>query len=271
MQKSDPIGVMDSGVGGLTVLRCLQKHFPHENFIYVGDTARTPYGIRTREEITALVAEMTDWLARRHIKQLIVACNTISVLGTEVIRRNYPFHVIGMSRGAKLALAATKNKRIGVFATDFTVSTKSHQKAIQALDPSVQVFSQGCTKFVPLIEAGKFGTPELKAAVKEYADILKKDQVDTVLLSCTHYPFVRQEIEETFGPDVTIIDPADSTTVAAQADLRQAGLEQLEGEGHCTICFTAHLERAKGLAARMLDLSQCDFKEIDLSKEMHNV
>jgi glutamate racemase len=264
MKKNDPIGVMDSGVGGLTVLHSLQKHFPHEHFLYLGDTARTPYGIRTRAEITSMVAEMTDWLASQNIKQLIVACNTITVLGTDVIRRGYPFHVIGMSRGARLALAATKNKRIGVFATDFTVSTRSHQEAIQALDSSVQVFSQGCTKLVPLIEAEQFASPQMADAIQEYVDILKKDQVDTVLLSCTHYPFLRQEIEQAFGPGVTVIDPADATAAAAQADLKKSNLEQLEGTGHSTICFTGHLERSRHLAAKMLDLSQCDFKEINL-------
>ena len=264
MDKNSPIGVIDSGVGGLTVLRSLQKSFPHEHFIYLGDTARTPYGIRSREEITALVQELVDYLAAKDIKQLVVACNTITVLGTEVIRGGHPFHVVGMSRGAALALAATKNKRIGVFATDFTVSTLSHQKAIQALDPEAQVFSQGCTKFVPLIEGEKFGTPELAAAIGEYTAILKKDQVDTVLLSCTHYPFVKTEVEQAFGPGVTVIDPAEATVLAVQKDLYASGLNHTSGPGRCSIYFTAGLERAKHLAARMLDLKQCDFQEIKL-------
>jgi glutamate racemase len=264
MDKNSPIGVIDSGVGGLTVLRSLQKALPHEHFIYLGDTARTPYGTRSREEITALVKELVDYLAAKDIKQLIVACNTITVLGTDVIRGKHPFHVIGMSRGAALALAATKNKRIGIFATDFTVSTKSHQKAIQALDPEAQVFSQGCTKFVPLIEGEKFGTPELAAAINEYTDILKKDQVDTVLLSCTHYPFVKAEVEKAFGPGVTVIDPAEATVIAAQKDLCASELNLTAGTGHCHIYFTAGLERAQHLAARMLNLNQCDFQEIKI-------
>ena len=125
-------------------------------------------------------------------------------------------------------------------------------------------FSQGCTKFVPLIEAGKFGSPELKAAIQEYVDILKNKQVDTVLLSCTHYPFVRQEIEKDFGPGVTIIDPAEATAEDAWLDLQSTGLEKLEGTGHCTVCFTGRLEKGKELAARMLDLEQCDFQKINL-------
>ena len=144
MNPKQPIGVIDSGVGGLTVLKRLQTTLPHEDFLYLGDTARTPYGTRTREEIADMVAQITDWLERKHVKQVVVACNTITVLGEEVIRGKHPFHVIGMSKGARLVLPATKNKKIGVFATDFTVSTGAHKKAIQAVDPTAQVFAQGC-------------------------------------------------------------------------------------------------------------------------------
>lgn len=267
MNPKQPIGVIDSGVGGLTVLKRLQTTLPHEDFLYLGDTARTPYGTRTREEIADMVAQITDWLERKHVKQVVVACNTITVLGEEVIRGKHPFHVIGMSKGARLVLPATKNKKIGVFATDFTVSTGAHKKAIQAVDPTAQVFAQGCRKFVPLIEGEQFGTPELRAAVKEYADILKQDGVDTVLLSCTHYPFVRDEVEKAFGSGVTVIDPAEETALNARNDLEASGLtNELTHEGHCQVCFTADLERAKRLAARMLDMSHCSFEQVDIFK-----
>lgn len=267
MEKQEPIGVIDSGVGGLSVLKCLQKTLPHEDFLYLGDTARTPYGTRTREEIAAMVAQITDWLERNHVKQVVVACNTITVLGEETIRGKHPFHVIGMSKGAKMLLKATKNKKIGVFATDFTVSTGAHKKAIQAEDPTAQVFAQGCRKFVPLIEGEKFGTPELKAAVQEYADILKKDGVDTVILSCTHYPFVKDEVEKAFGPGVKVLDPAEETAANARTDLEASGLtRELNHQGHCTVCFTADVERGKRLAARMLDMSRCTFKQVDILK-----
>ena len=267
MDKHQPIGVIDSGVGGLTVLKRLQTTLPHEDFLYLGDTARTPYGTRTREEIAAMVAQITDWLERRQVKQVVVACNTITVLGEAVIRGKHPFHVIGMSKGANLVLPVSKNKKIGVFATDFTVSTGAHKKAIQAADPAAQVFAQGCRKFVPLIEGEKFGTPELRVAVQEYADILKKDGVDTVLLSCTHYPFVQDEVEKVFGPGVKVLDPAEETAANARTDLEMSGLtNDLTHKGHCTVCFTADLERAKRLAARMLDLSRCSFEQVDILK-----
>lgn len=265
MNKHQPIGVIDSGVGGLSVLKCLQKTLPHEDFLYLGDTARTPYGTRSREEIAAMVAEITAWLEKQQVKEVVVACNTITVLGEKTIRGSHSFHVVGMSKGAKLVLAATKNKKIGVFATDFTVSTGAHKKAILAVDPTAQVFAQGCRKFVPLIEGEKFGTPELKAAVQEYADILKKDGVDTVILSCTHYPFVKKEVQAAFGPGVTVIDPAEATAQEALQDLQaQDLLQDADHVGRADICFTADLKRGKRLAARMLDLKQCVFKEVSL-------
>ena len=135
MDKNQPIGVIDSGVGGLSVLRALQKAMPHEKFLYLGDTARAPYGTRSRETITAFVAEMTDWLEQNGIKQLVTACNTITVLGTDVIRGTHPFPVIGMAKAAKEVLEATGNKHIGLMATDFTVSTGAHRREIQAADP----------------------------------------------------------------------------------------------------------------------------------------
>ena len=264
MIKENPIGVIDSGVGGLSVLRNLQKALPHEDFIYLGDTANTPYGTRTRENIISLVNNMTNWLEKKHIKQLVVACNTITVLGTDVIKGKHTFHVIGMSKGAELALAATKNKRIGVFATDFTVSTGAHKKAILTIDSDAQVFAQGCTKFVPLIEKEKFNTPELDEAINEYANILKAKNVDTVLLSCTHYPFVKAEVQKAFGPGVTVLDPAEATVIKAIENLKKNNLMRCSGDGKCEVCFTADINRAKRLSARMLDVTKCSFSQFDI-------
>ena len=267
MNRLDPIGVIDSGVGGLTVLKWLQEKMPHERFIFIGDTARTPYGNRSREEIQGFVGEMTAWLNRRNIKQLVVACNTITVLGTDVIKNGYDFSVIGMKKGAHMVEVVTRNKKVGFLATDFTVASGAHKKEIQEMDPEIQVFGQGCPKFVPLIEGEQFGSPELAAAIKEYTDKLKEHDVDTVMLSCTHYPFVEKEIREAFGPGVTILDPAERTAQDALENLEKRGLARTTGLGRAEICFTADLERGRRLAARMLDLSKCGFHLIDLQKD----
>lgn len=264
MDKNRPIGVLDSGVGGLTVLRALQRVMPSETFLYLGDTARAPYGVRTRETITAFVAQMTDWMEQHQVKQLVTACNTITVLGTDVIRGSHSFPVIGMSKGVSQVLKATKNKRIGLMATDFTVSTGAHRTEIKAADPEAEVFGVGCTKFVPLIEGNRFGSPELKEAIGQYAEALQEKDVDTVILGCTHYPFVREYLEEAFGPEVTVIDPAEATALQAKADLEARKLLQTEGAGRCTICFTGDLDKGKLLASRMLDTGRCNFEQVRL-------
>lgn len=184
-----------------------------------------------------------------------------------MIKWNHSFDVIGMAKGARMVPGVTKNNRVGFFATDFTVSTGAHKREIQRISPEIQVFGQGCPKFVPLIEGEKFGTPELKAAIHEYADKLREHHVDTVLLSCTHYPFVRKEIEEEFGPEVTILDPAERTAQDALENLEKRGLARTDGLGRAEVCFTADLERGRRLAARMLDLSKCSFHLIDLKKD----
>ena len=264
MDKNQPIGVIDSGVGGLSVLRALQKAMPHETFLYLGDTARAPYGTRDRETIITFVAQMTEWLAQQRVKQLVAACNTITVLGTDVIRGRHPFTVIGMSKAVEEVLKATKNKRVGLMATDFTVGIGAHLKEIRAADPAAEVFGVGCTKFVPLIEDNRFGSPELKAAIGEYAEALKAKEVDTVILGCTHYPFVKEDLQETFGPGVAIIDPAEATALQAKADLKARGLLRTEGQGSCTICFTGDVGLGRLLAGRMLDLETCGFRQVKL-------
>lgn len=264
MDKNLPVGVIDSGVGGLSVLKVLQQALPHEDFLYIGDTARTPYGQRPESEIRAMVREITDWLDNAGIKLLVVACNTITVLGTESLRSGYNFDVVGMSKGAELALGTTKNKKIGVMATPFTVASGAHKDAVNAIDPTAQVFAQGCPDFVPLIEAGVFDGPEIDGAVARYTALLKEQGVDTVLLSCTHYPFIRTAIEKGFGEGVAVLDPAEATALQAKIFLERAGLLKTQGEGRCKVCFTADLARGKAIAERMLDMRRCGFAEISL-------
>jgi glutamate racemase len=172
--------------------------------------------------------------------------------------------VIGMSKAVKEVLQVTRNKNVGLMATDFTVGTGAHREEIQAADPAAEVFGVGCTKFVPLIEGNRFGSPELRAAIHEYADALKEKNVDTVILGCTHYPFVREYLKEAFGPGVTIIDPAEATALQAKADLEARGLLRTDGQGSCTVCFTGDAALGKRLAERMLDLSACEFKQVKL-------
>ena len=265
MDKNRPVGVIDSGVGGLSVLRALQKAMPHERFLYLGDTARAPYGTRSRETITAFVAQMTDWLEQNHVKQLVAACNTITVLGADVIRGIHPFPVIGMSKGVEEVLQATKNKKIGLMATDFTVGTGAHRKEIQAADPAAEVFGVGCTKFVPLIEGNRFGSPELKAAISEYAGALKEKEVDTVILGCTHYPLLLKKIRQYAPPHVNIITQGE--LVAESLKDYMARHPEMDAKctqgGSCTYYTTESEEKFSESASIFLN-EAVQVKHIDL-------
>ena len=264
MRSNAPIGVLDSGVGGLSVLKVLHQMLPQENFIYVGDTARTPYGSRSEAEIRQFVEEIISWLERQGVKQVVIACNTLTMLGIDSLKKEHPFELIGMSKGEQLLLEASKKKKIGVFATQFTISTEAHKKAILAADSSAEVYPMACPKFVPLIEGEQFGDPAVADAVAEYAAPLKEAGIDALILSCTHYPFIKDVVEKEFGAGVIVIDPAEATTKLSKASLEVNGLLNNEAQGSVKICCTADLERVKRLAARMLPAEVCQFQEISL-------
>ncbi len=264
MDVKNPIGVLDSGVGGLSVLKELQKLMPHEDFIYVGDTARTPYGPRTEKEVRKFVEEIVSYLETQGVKQVIIACNTLTVLGVDSIKGNHPFHVIGMSKGEHLVLKATKNKKIGIMATEFTIGTEAHKKAILAVDNTAEVHPLACPKYVPLIEGEHFDTKAMQEAIAEYVKHHENMGIDTLILSCTHYPFIKDSIQENFKKEITIIDPAAQTALDAQADLREQGLLRDSGLGKTRVCFTADLERGKRLAKRMVNMKNSQFEEITL-------
>ncbi len=265
MKYNAPIGVIDSGVGGLSVLKVLRQMLPHEDFIYVGDTARTPYGTRSEQEIRKFVDEMLTWLEVHDVKMVVIACNTLTMLGIESLQGTHKFELVGMSKGEKLLLAMSKKKKIGVFATPFTISTEAHKKAILAVDGSAEVYPVPCAKFVPFIEGEQFDNPELAAAIAKYAAPLKEAGVDALILSCTHYPFIKKEIENVLGSSVKVLDPAEATAQNARTLLAEKDLLRSAGAGNVKICCTADLERVKRLTKRMLSLDACEFAKIELA------
>ena len=171
-----------------------------------------------------------------------------------------------MSKGAQQLLAASPHKKIGVLATQFTISSGLHKKAILAADAQAQVYPVACPKFVPLIEGERFDSPELQQAIAEYTEPLKKAGVEAVILSCTHYPFIKEQIEADLGPKVKVLDPAAATSADAIAALKEEGLLRTEGKGRLQVCCTADLARVERLAGRMLPVDDCDFSLIDLKE-----
>lgn len=264
--KNAPIGVLDSGVGGLSVLKCLQKKMPQENYIYLGDTARTPYGSRSEAEIRCFVEEMLSYLEKRGVKLVVIACNTLTMLGVDSLQKDHPFALVGMSKGAQLLLQASKKKKIGVLATQFTISTEAHKKAIAAQDAAAEVFGIACSKFVPLIEGECFDSLELEQAVDECAEQLKGKEVDALLLGCTHYPFIKEMLEKAMDNEAVVIDPAEETALLTKDTLGRLALLKTDGSGSVEICCTADVERVQRLTARMLPEVDCSFSEISLEK-----
>lgn len=228
-RRSAPIGVFDSGVGGLTVLRELHRQLPSESTLYLGDEARMPYGPRPQEEVLAFTREAVTWLARAEVKLVVLACNTASSVALERVRDETALPIIGVVRpGAAAALSASSRRAVGVLATEGTVKSGAYVRALKDLDPFVAVHQQACPRLVPIVEAGEFAAPAARAAVEEYVAWMVRPQdaalVDTLLLGCTHYPLLRPVISEIVGPQVRVVDSATTTAYAVREVLASHGL-----------------------------------------------
>ena len=223
--NAQPVGIFDSGIGGLTVLRELQKQLPQESVIYYADLARLPYGSKTPAEIIAINEEILAYLTERGAKLIIVACNTSSALALEQCKDRLAVPVIGViGRGANTAFALTKNKKIGVLATEATVRAHAYRNILTSLDPAVQVYEQACPRFVPLIERGELDTPELRAAAAEYLQPLLAAGIDTLIYGCTHYPLLDRTIRACAGNKLKYVDPAAGTAALAKEILTRENL-----------------------------------------------
>lgn len=266
MSNNAPIGVFDSGIGGLTVVRELIDLMPGEDFIYFGDTARVPYGPRPKEQILEFMHEILHFFAGRNVKMAVVACNTMTALGLEMARQQYPFSLVGVNSGMDLALSISKNKKVGVLATEATISSGKHAKHAQVKDKDAIVYSQACPKLVPLIEAEQLEGAEIESAVAEYVLPMMQAGADVVILGCTHYPLVSSVIEKTAGNGVILIDPARETALEAYHILQAEGKLSTKKSGSVRLCFSAEIEQAKKMAGLMLDIRQVDFELVNLQE-----
>lgn len=213
MPDKQPIGVFDSGVGGLTVAKVLMEKLPREEIIYFGDTAHVPYGSKSREEIITYGVRICRFLVEQGAKIIVAACNTSSAVSLESIRETIPVPVIGVIEpGIRRAAAATRNRRIGVLATEAAVKSGAFPDGIRALNPEIKVYIQGCPRLVPLVEAGKLNSPETVLVCREYLEPFMRSGVDTIILGCTHYPFLLPVLQQITGPGVDYIDPAAETS-----------------------------------------------------------
>jgi glutamate racemase len=221
---SSPIGIFDSGVGGLTVLRQIMKKLPHEDVIYLADTARVPYGGRPPQEIIKINHEIIPFLIKNEAKLILMACGTSSAIAYPVVKDEYAVEIISLIEpGVRAALAASRSGNIGIIATAATVNSQAFQKSIKELKKDANVHAAGCPLFVPLIEGGFIESEETKRVAKEYLKPLLKEKIDTLILGCTHYPHLSQVLRSITGPGVTFVDPAEAAVEDARNLLKKAG------------------------------------------------
>jgi glutamate racemase len=222
-----PIGVFDSGVGGLTVLRQLYRHLPNESIIYFGDTARLPYGIRSQTEILQYVREILTWMQQQQVKMVIMACNTSSALALEIVRGEFDLPILGVILpGAKAAVQ--QGRRIGVIATPATAKSNAYRHAILEIDPSVQVWQVSCPEFVPLIEQNRINDPYTTEVARSYLEPLIQQNIDTLVYGCTHYPHLAPVLRSLLPTHVQLVDPAVHVVAACTQELELLGLRNTQ-------------------------------------------
>lgn len=224
-----PVGVFDSGVGGLTVVRALRRHLPRESILYLGDTARLPYGTKSPATVTRYTRRNVDFLLARGVKGVVVACNTASALALPGMRAAAPLWGV-IEPGARRAAEVTRGK-VGVIATESTVASDAYGQALRRLLPEVEVLSQACPLFVPLVEEGWLDDPVTEEIAARYLRPLLEAGIDTLVLGCTHYPLLAPVLSRVVGPDVQLVDSAESTALIVARELREAGLARLGEAG----------------------------------------
>ncbi|MBK4731348.1 glutamate racemase [Oxynema sp. CENA135] len=219
------IGIFDSGVGGLTVLRELYRQLPHESILYFADTARLPYGNRSQAEIIQFVREILHWMVPQGIKMAIMACNTSSALALDVVRSEFDLPILGLILpGARAAVS--RGRRIGAIATPATAASNAYRRAICEMNPDARVWQVGCPEFVPLIERNRIHDPYTMEVAREYLAPLQEQRIDTLVYGCTHYPLLAPVFKTILPPSVALVDPAVHVVTAAAQELEMLGIRE---------------------------------------------
>ncbi|MHC5267736.1 glutamate racemase [Enterococcus sp. LJL98] len=270
MKNTQPIGFIDSGVGGLTVIKEAMKQLPNEQMIYLGDTARCPYGPRPVEQVIEYTWQMTRFLLEKKIKMLVIACNTATAVALDEISRTLDIPVVGVILpGTRGAIKASKNQRIGVIGTVGTVNSRSYEEALKSRVASVEVFSLACPKFVPLVESNQSQSPIAKKVVAETLGVLQNKKIDTLILGCTHYPLLRPIIQNVMGSQVYLIDSGAETITEVSMLLDYFGISNLYAKevGQLTCYTTGSTKLFDEIANEWLAGPNIQSKQIQLGDE----
>lgn len=268
MNNSNPIGIFDSGIGGLTVVKSVKSFLPNEKIIYFGDTARVPYGSKSNSTVIKYSIQNTKFLLKRNVKIIIVACNTASSVALNELRNNFNLPIIGMIEpGAKAALAETKNGKIGVIGTEATINNKAYSKTLNFLDSKVKVIEKACPLFVPLAEEGMINHKATFLIAEEYLSIMKENKIDTLILGCTHYPILKETIQKVVGKKVKLIDSGSAASTEVEAYLKGRGLRNLSNQMCKDEFYVSDVpQKFKQIAERFLGREITHIKKIEIEE-----
>lgn len=270
-RKEAPIGVFDSGVGGLTVAREIMRQIPQERIVYFGDTARVPYGSKSTETLIRYTRQICRFLKTREVKAIVVACNTASAVALEAVKDELDIPIIGVVRpGAKAAAEATRNKKIGIIGTEATVNSGIYTTLIRELMPKAEVVGKACPLFVPLVEEGWTKDPVTETVARRYLESLQESEIDTLVLGCTHYPLLRHMVGEIMGENVTLVNPAYETAIELRQLLEREGLANDGAVSHFDNpyeFFVSDLaEKFKGFAQSILPCDVTGIQKINIEE-----
>lgn len=251
-----PIGIFDSGLGGLTVLKEVRNVLPFENIVYFGDTKRVPYGSKSKEDIIKYTFEAIDFLISKNVKVIVIACNTATAISLDLAQKKYDIPIIGVIKsGSKSVVSKTKNKVVGVIGTTATINSNSYVENIKELDKSIKVFQKACPLFVPIVEEGFSKTDVAKETAKIYLkDLINKD-IDTLVLGCTHYPLLKDSIKYVVGERINLVDPAKETSITLRDVLIKKNiLNKKSKNGICEYFVSDNPEKFSLIAKDLLGI-----------------
>jgi len=263
-----PIGVFDSGIGGLTVVKEIMEFIPNENIVYFGDTARVPYGSKSAETVIRFAFQNTRFLLTKDVKAVVVACNTASAVALKMLQESFDVPIIGVIRpGASAAVKATKNKKIGIIGTEGTINSKAYEKEIKKLLPEAEIFAYPCPLFVPIVEEGWANTKVSYMVAEEYLKPLKASLIDSLVMGCTHYPLLTKVVDDVLEHKVKLINPARETAIELKNILVQNGIEnKKDALGQYEYYVSDNPEKFKRVGGNFLEHDIINIKKIDIEK-----
>lgn len=267
--KNQPIGFLDSGVGGLSVVKEVMKRLPNEELIFVGDSARNPYGNRTTEEVIQFSRELAHFLINKNIKMLVVACNTATAAALAVLKEELSIPVIGVIEpGSESAMKQSRNNIIGVIGTVGTVNSNEHQEEIKRLNATAEIHTLAVPKFVEIVEDNDLTSDYAKSVIADELNELKNTEIDTLILGCTHYPLLQELIQDYLGENITLIDPAISTTELIEKYLIKNNLLNTDYKEpkESTFYTTAEAEKFERIARNWIPIGKFEVKTITLEE-----